>query len=80
MSKYKLNQLEAYATIKLDTSGNPFYIIVDHKNMVTSDTMQYGSFDRRKVRNYTELSTKKAVRDKLKQLIAIGYNITDKFN
>lgn len=80
MSKYKLNQLEAYSTIKLDTNGHPFYIIVDHKNMLTSDTMQYGYFNRRKVPNYTELPTKKAVRDKLKQLVAIGYDMTDKFN
>ena len=80
MSKYKLNQLEVYATIKLDTNGHPFYIIVDHENMLTSDTIQYGSFNRHKVLNYTELPTKKAVKDKLKQLISIGYNMTDKFN
>ena len=80
MSKYKLNQLEVYATIKLDASGNPFYIIADHKNMLVSDTMQYGSFSRRRVLNYTELPTKKAVKDKLKQLTSIGYTITNKFN
>ena len=80
MYKHNLKQLEVYATIKLDTNGHPFYIIVDHKNMLTSDTIQYGSFDRRKVLNYTELPTKKAVKDKLKQLIGIGYDMTDKFN
>ena len=80
MNKDNLKQLEVYATIKLDTSGNPFYIIADHKNMLVSDTMQYGSFSRRKVHNYTELPTKKAVRDKLNQLISIGYTVTDKFN
>ena len=80
MYKHNLKQLEVYTTIKLDTNGHPFYIIVDHKNMLTSDTIQYGSFDRRKVLNYTELPTKKAVKDKLKQLIYIGYDMTDKFN
>ena len=75
-----MKQLEAYATNKLDINGHPFYIIVNHKDMTTSDTMQYGSFNRHRVPNYTKLASKKAVRDKLNQLIEIGYTITDKFN
>ena len=38
MNKHNLKQLEVYATIKLDTNGHPFYIIVDHENMLTLDT------------------------------------------
>lgn len=80
MYKYNLKQMEVYATNKLDVNGYPYYIVVDHKNMLTSDTIQIGSFNRRNVPNYTRLTSKKAVRDKLKQLVAIGYNMTDKFN
>ena len=80
MNRHDLKQLEVYATNKLDANGHPFYIIADHKNMLVSDTMQYGSFSRRRVLNYTELPTKKAVKDKLKQLTSIGYTITNKFN
>ena len=80
MNKDNLKQLEVYATNKLDINGHPFYIIADHKNMLVSDTMQAGAFNRRHVPNYTKLNSKKAVRDKLKQLIEIGYTVTDKFN
>ena len=80
MNKDNLKQLEVYATNKLDINGNPFYIIANHKDMTTSDTMQGGSFNRRRVPNYTKLASKKAVRDKLMQLIEIGYTVTDKFN
>ena len=80
MNRHDLKQLEVYATNKLDANGHPFYIIADHKNMLVSDTMQYGSFSRRRVPNYTKVVSKKAVRDKLTQLIEIGYTVTDKFN
>ena len=80
MTKYNLKQLEVYAHNKLDINGHPYYIVVDHKNMLISDTLQVGSFNRHHVPNYTELSSKKAVNDKLKQLIRIGYDMTDKFN
>lgn len=72
--------MEVYVTNKLDVNGYPYYIVVDHKNMLTSDTMQLGSFNRRNVPNYTRLTSKKAVRDKLIQLIEIGYTVTDEFN
>ena len=80
MYKYNLKQMEVYATNKLDVNGHPYYIVVDHKNMLTSDTLQVGSFNRRNVLNYTRLTIKKAVNDKLKQLIGIGYTVTDEFN
>ena len=80
MYKYNLKQLEVYAHNKLDINGHPYYIVVDHKNMLTSDTLQVGYFNRHYVPNYTELNSKKAVNDKLKQLVHIGYDMTDKFN
>ena len=74
-----MTNLELFHTEKLDTGGNPCYIIVDHFNKAVSPVLDNGFMHSYKPPHSSVLSTREEIKTKRDYYIARGYTVTGEF-
>ena len=74
-----MRNLELFHTQKLDTGGNPYYMIVDHFNKTFSPIFDDGLMYRYKPPYSSVLSTREEIEIKRDYYIDWGYGVTGEF-